>query len=142
MRNYRGLTYNGKLIYGWLVEVQGEPCIVSEPHFSGFTGGEVLHHEIWGFRKVRPETVGQSTGRKDKKCTKEFPEGQEIYGGDIIQWKDQYQQSTWQVVFEMAEFRIKYIRGERTDTPCFKPSWSRNAKVIGNIHQNKDLLND
>jgi hypothetical protein len=34
--------------------------------------------------EIIPETVGQSTGLCDKKRTKEFPDGQPIYEGDIL----------------------------------------------------------
>ena len=36
------------------------------------------------FCEVAPETVGQYTGLKDCKRTEEYPDGQKIFGGDIV----------------------------------------------------------
>ena len=38
--------------------------------------------------RVAAETVGQYTDLKDKKRTKEYPEGQEIYDSDILEIAD------------------------------------------------------
>ena len=88
MRKYRGLTKDGKWVYGWYVKVEGKHYIVPDDAkllrrtISDYN--TVFGDVIVGFIEVIPKTVGQSTGLKDKKRTKEYPEGQEIYEGDCF----------------------------------------------------------
>lgn len=55
--------------------------------------------------EVIPETVGEYIGLKDKKRTPEFPEGQEIYEGDIV--KDKYSIGIYEVVYNNKECQFQ-----------------------------------
>jgi len=91
--------------------------------------------------EVDPKTVGQYTGPKDKN-------GKEIYEGDIVTCEvnehgeivtgiDEGTPITGQVVFENGAFVVLDEAGELLDfwMVC-------EIKVIGNIHENLELLND
>lgn len=68
-RPYRGLTKEGKWVYGDLITLHYPKmlCIAEE--------GTTQHWSNTRFIEVIPETVSQSTGLKNKKRTAEFPDG-------------------------------------------------------------------
>lgn len=73
MRECRGKRVdNGEWVYGWYIKFKGEHFITNFGNRNGFIGG---------FEKVIPETVGQFTGRKDKK-------GIKIYFGNKLRFTD------------------------------------------------------
>lgn len=93
--------------------------------------------------EIVPESLGMFTGKRDCKRTKEFPEGQEIYGavgekgGDIcicnpnvgrtlVDWKDDEGGWVW---------RIRM--GEK---PFWSWHWVKEVEIIGNTFENGELL--
>lgn len=100
-------------------------------------------------RTVDPKTVGQFTGLTDKN-------GKEIYEGDVIKGKKTYMGNYGQhrtkdfsgtVEFEPASFRVKLANQtiiNRFGGSCyvFFASTDECLEVIGNIHENPELLNN
>lgn len=85
--------------------------------------------------EVDPETVGQSTGLKDNN-------GKEIYEGDILGWmcggvgQGDGTPAKSEVYFDRYKFAV------RTGRTSFGWKLSQAAEVIGNIHENPELLED
>lgn len=142
-RHYRGIPINGKdFVYGDLIHSNsGRTAIIPTIEINPEVAWKKL--VLQPVIEVIPETVGQFTGLKDKKRTKEFPKGQEIYGGDIIQdWRD-HNYEKWTVMwwFEQAQFVL--CNGSLDIEKAAKKeefNLKDGDRIIGNIHQNPKLL--
>lgn len=83
------------------------------------------------FEQVKSETVGQYTGLKDKN-------GVDIYEGDII--KIDGSEKILSVIFKKGCF---YSINNEVGTNYRLGGWENGSfEVIGNIHQNPELLNN
>ena len=117
---FRGkLISTGKMVYGYLLQIAEETRIYSTLDFP--------HGTDWFL--VDPSTVGQYTGLTDKNGTK-------IFEGDVVQahFRNNHSKQKFRVLFDDGMFLF--------DNNCVKvPKYEIYAmKVIGNIHDNPELL--
>jgi len=158
---FRGLAADGQWHYGMMLYNKVGIFIVTEenPHVCSQYG----YIEIDEFENVIPETVGQYTGIKDFKRTKEFPEGEEIYEGAILRFKDYYTgwnpasaktDSKWDEFGEIywddpgnpnqiAAFLCKTLVREEgvVGNPITRWEFHR-VEIIGSIYENPELLTE
>lgn len=114
---------NGEWLYGYLIRLHGIPYIYPSPANNRWTSYE-----------VDPDTVGQFTGLLDKN-------GKEIYEGDIISERlkgHRKYQDAYQVMFVDYQWCGKNGYGSCTSLSLFADF--HDIKVIGNIHDNPELL--
>ena len=90
----------------------------------------------------------QYTGLKDSKRTKEFPEGQDIYEGDIVKltstMNDHHQKGAVdiaRVYFANGKFCIA-PDGYEIGTDLFSAKLISIVEVIGNIYEDSHLLEE
>jgi len=122
---FRGKQWdNCEWVYGYLMDWAGRPLI----GVYKALGGEATAKDclLWNYRPVDPATVGQFTGLRDRN-------GTEIYEGDIVQ--DELGE-----VFLVEYVRFGYVLKQIGEPWCRFPYEYDEYEVIGNIHDNPELL--
>ena len=109
---------SNKWLYGDLRHHKDDVCIFEQ----GGTKGE----------QVKRDTVGQFTGLRDIN-------GKDIYEGDILDVNYADEESYLEVRFVRGVFAFLWDGDLDDEFPCNAPTheW---AKVIGNIHDNPELI--
>ncbi|MEE1046057.1 MAG: YopX family protein [Clostridia bacterium] len=122
---FRGKTkHGGEWVYGGVCCSAGNTIIVS---FS-----ERILTTIEG-KRVLPETVGQYTGLTDKN-------GKKIFEGDICQTKGFPLIDDKPFVVEWNDDECSFYWRDVVGTDEFNIGVSQNTTIIGNIHDNPELL--
>lgn len=130
MREYkfRGRAITGIWVYGGIAVKQ---------HGTFINNEDMPYDDCC---RVIPETVGQYTSLKDCKRTEQYPEGQEIFEGDIIEWSI-YPDDGKCRVFDIVGFSGGCFRTEkRYNLLNSLMAPHRELCVIGNIYDNPELL--
>ena len=90
--------------------------------------------------EVDPETVGQFSGLRDNKRTAEFPEGQEIYEGDICSFMLAGVKRIECVHFGDGSFVLGSCISLHQSQLDYYREVRKSLLVIGNIHEHRNLL--
>lgn len=120
---------DGRWFYGYFIKGNKDHCYIKE---------SLKAEGFW----VSPETVGQFTGLLDKN-------GKEIYEGDVLQmWLDDAVEKEggyfhrMYVVFTVEKGFVLW--GERMTIedaePLFEMLQWKDSEVVGNIHDNPELI--
>lgn len=130
---FRGLSVDEeKWKYGYLIEDGSEAFIINQ-----VIEADEQYITIGSWDPVNPESVGQSTGFKSDL-------GDELFEGDIVLWTywDEFEdEGRAEIIFENGMFKL-------LDTRTRKEVWdnlfdcveSCNVYLLGNVHQNRELL--
>lgn len=118
-------TYNGKWVEGFYHCAVDKCTLKNHCYITTFMkldSGEII---ILGELEVTPDTVGQYTGLTDKN-------GKMIFEGDIVKH--------YSSVYEIS-YITKYTRFAGKGGSCiFAGIPLENTEVIGNVHDNPELL--
>lgn len=123
---FRGkLTDDSKWVYGCLLDkIYGAvPAIMSEQSVDDAFNLE------FEYDHVQEKTVGQYTGMKDKN-------GNRIFEGDICKVGN----LIYKVVFEYSCWWFKILSNKVYCCPAFNSHCGEYCEIIGNIHDNPELL--
>ena len=135
-------TFNGEWVEGYY-EFGYDSETEKPAHYMW-----VLNHtEKYGdMFMVIPETVGQYTGLTDKN-------GKKIFEGDIVR----FGKNIYQIIFSGGSFALYDEQGEMISKIgghndhcysfmdlyiecCWEDGWAYDVEIIGNIHDNPELL--
>ena len=125
---------DGKWVYGYYIESK-KSWQNHKPHKSWIVPDAISNggfFNILGRYAVKDDTVGQFTGLRDKN-------GKRVFAGDVVHvvWQDPMF-SQWHERTVLVEF--KYGRFTVYQSKPFEHSDKRYFEVIGNIHDNPELL--
>lgn len=133
---FRGKRFdNGEWVYGayyGLCRITNKAGDFGYEHLMRQSDNEPLY-------RVDPETVGQFTGLTDKN-------GKKIFEGDICKTYFESYTHSWEEVGVVTEFcgayGIESADGKHFRAFINESVYTRSHEVIGNIHDNPELLED
>lgn len=115
--------------YGYLIEDEGYSFIINQ-----VIEANEQYITIGSWCPVNPDTLGQSTGLKDKN-------GKEVFVGDIIKCTrgclhEVYIEKEYGGTY-FGGMPAVYLKGLREGY-----AWTEHEEIIGNIYENPELLED
>ena len=121
---------NGELVYGFL----RYSCAENSYYIDYEYKESYESSAVWLFDKVDPNTIGQYTGLKDKN-------GNKIFEGDIIVLSNDSVKGEIFFNEKISAFQLRYL-GELGELfePKFLGEWITCYSIVGNIHDNPELL--
>lgn len=130
------VPHEGHFVYGDLVHGDNFDCIV-----GGLIEATEEYAAIEWWQTIQQGAAEQFTGLKDKN-------GKDVYEGDILAWHSNiYRKHDWVglVLYRGAGFAVQesdksYSSPEWLDCACRKDA--NIIEVIGNIHEDEDLLEE
>ena len=84
---------------------------------------------------VWSETVGQYTGLDDKN-------GVKVFEGDVVRYLNSIESGNGVVIFDTCAFLFNWIDIDETDSLLRHFQCSEELEVIGNIHDNQELMGE
>lgn len=111
---------NNKFVYGYLCFIY----IDNEKHCKIYSPDDAMFYDCY------TETLGQCTGLKDQN-------GRLIYGGDILGNEDLMSDVA---LLKYEDKMCCYILERENVDERFNKWWADMLLVIGNIHENKELI--
>ena len=116
-------TDNGEWVCGWYA-----PLVCNDKTVIPY-----IRNENGTDKEVVPETVGQYTGLTDKN-------GKKIFEEDILDCGDRVVIVEWHRYCGTWDSRFIKYKGEKCSNGIIPFEWKYRAVIIGNIHDNPELL--
>lgn len=127
---------NGEWIEGYYATQSNHACFANQLKHQHFIFKDVcLDFNLGGLQEFRiiPETVGQFTGLTDKN-------GKKIFEGDILDCCDRVVFTKWHSYCGTWDSMFIKYSGDLCSNGITPAEWKYRAVVIGNIHDNPELL--
>ena len=102
-------------------------------HFISADEGAWYDGPMLSYVEVIPETVGQYTGLDDKNDVK-------IFEGDVVRYLNSIESGNGVVIFDACAFLFNWIDSDETDSLLRHFQCSEELEVIGNVHDNSELM--
>lgn len=118
-------TDNGEWVCGWYA-----PLVCNDKTVIPY-----IRNENGTDKEVVPETVGQYTGLTDKN-------GKKIFEGDILDCGDRVVIVEWHRYCGTWDSKFIKYKGEKCSNGIIPFEWKYRAVIIGNIHDNPELLDE
>ena len=135
------VTISKRWAYGYYCKVAGKHYIILDD--AELSEDVICAPELTGFVEVNPATVGQQTGLKDKKRTKKYPEGQDIYEGDIVEvMPPTFSDKLGLGIVYYSEKLAQYLVERPNNKSCPWALVGDAFEVIGNVHDTPELLEE